>query len=202
MQSTRERIIQTLFAHPRSTIIEIAREVGINAISVRHHITNLQATDMVTAEEERHGVGRPRMVYSLTDKGMEHFPTSYLRLTNNLLYQLKQSIAPEEIKVIFKKMAEKTASEYQSSIENLGMEQKLDILKQVMQKEGFNINWRPSGDHYIIDEIACPYFRVGIIHPEVCVFDKTLIANILSLPTDKITTEHISEAICSFIITP
>lgn len=202
MQSTRERIIQTLSAHPRSTIIEIAREVGINAISVRHHITNLQASDMVSAEEERHGVGRPRMIYFLTDKGMEHFPTSYLRLTNNLLYQLKQSISPEEIKIFFQKMAEKTANDYKSSLENLDFEQKLDILKEVMQKEGFTINWKPLGDHYVIDEISCPYFRVGKMHPEVCVFDKTLIANILSIPTDNIKTQHVSEAICSFIITP
>jgi len=202
MQSTRERIIQTLSVHPRSTIIEIAQEVGINAISVRHHITSLQASAMVAAEEERHGVGRPRMVYYLTEKGMEHFPTSYLRLTNNLLSQLKQSISPEEITVLFRKMAYKTAGEYKSSLENLGLEQKLEILKEVMQKEGFNIRWRPSDDHYIINEISCPYFRVGKLHPEVCVFDKTLIADILSIPTDRIQTQHISDAICSFIITP
>ena len=201
MQSTRERIIQTLSIHPQSTIIEIAQEVGINAISVRHHITSLQASDMVAAEEERHGVGRPRMVYYLTDKGMEHFPTSYLRLTNNLLYQLKQSVSPEEITILFQKMADKTAGEYKPSLENLSLEQKLEILKEIMHQEGFTIEWRASGDHYVIDEISCPYFRVGKIHPEVCIFDKTLIAKILSIPTDRIQTEHISEAICSFVIT-
>ena len=32
-------------------------ELGINAISVRHHLQNLQAEALVAAEEERHGVG-------------------------------------------------------------------------------------------------------------------------------------------------
>ena len=202
MQSTRERIIQTLSLHPHSTIIEIADEVGINAISVRHHITSLQASDMVAAEEERHGIGRPRLVYYLTDKGMEHFPTSYLRLTNNLLSQLKQSISVEEITDLFQKMADKTVSEYKPSLENLDLEHKLEILREVMQKEGFTIKWQAYGDQYIINEISCPYYRVGKVHPEVCVFDKTLIAKVLSLPTDRIQTKHISEAICSFVITP
>ena len=85
MKSTRERVLQTLSSHPRSTIIEIAKEVGINAISVRHHLTSLQASSLVASEEERHGVGRPRMVYFLTENGLEHFPTGYLRLTNNIL---------------------------------------------------------------------------------------------------------------------
>ena len=78
MQSTRERILQYLQKKPRSTINTLAEAVGINPISVRHHLTNLQIEGLVMAEEERHGVGRPRLVYLLTEHGMEHFPTRYM----------------------------------------------------------------------------------------------------------------------------
>jgi predicted ArsR family transcriptional regulator len=47
---------------------------------------------LIAAEEERHGVGRPRLVYSLTEDGMEKFPTKYLRLTTRLLAQMKESM--------------------------------------------------------------------------------------------------------------
>jgi DeoR family transcriptional regulator, suf operon transcriptional repressor len=63
MNSTRDRILQTLLNRPRSSINELAQAVDINAISVRHHLTNMQADGLVAAEEERHGVGRPRLVY-------------------------------------------------------------------------------------------------------------------------------------------
>lgn len=85
MKSTRDRILQSLLHHPRSTINVLAGEIGINPISVRHHLTNLQAEGLIKAEEERHGVGRPRLAYSLTEDGMERFPTRYLRLTTRLL---------------------------------------------------------------------------------------------------------------------
>ncbi len=65
MTSTRERVLQTLLTSPRSAINDLALAVGINGISVRHHLTNLQADGLVTYEEERHGVGRPLMVYLL-----------------------------------------------------------------------------------------------------------------------------------------
>ena len=57
-KSTRERVLQTLLTNQRCTINEIADAVEINPISVRHHITKLQADGMVDSEEERHGVGQ------------------------------------------------------------------------------------------------------------------------------------------------
>jgi DeoR family transcriptional regulator, suf operon transcriptional repressor len=200
MKSTRERVMQTLSSHPRSTILEIAAEVGINAISVRHHLTHLQANGLVTTEEERHGVGRPRMVYLLTENGMEHFPTGYLRLTGNLLDHLKQSISPDKLDDIFKNMADKLTSEYKPSLSHLNLEQKLELLTQVMAKEGFNIEWKRSGDQYEIREISCPFYRIGKSHPEVCLFDRTLISNILSIPAEKIQTQHLADALCTFIV--
>ena len=89
MKSTKDKILQTLLRKPKITINALAEAVGINAISVRHHLTNLQMEGLIAADEERHGVGRPRLVYSLTEDGMERFPTKYLRLTTRLLAQMK-----------------------------------------------------------------------------------------------------------------
>ena len=47
MKSTRERILRSLLHHPRSTINVLADEIGINPISVRHHLTNLQAEGLI-----------------------------------------------------------------------------------------------------------------------------------------------------------
>jgi len=68
-KSTRQRVLQTLLSRQRCTINELAEAVDINPISVRHHITKLEAEGLVTSEEERHGVGRPRRLYFLTEEG-------------------------------------------------------------------------------------------------------------------------------------
>ena len=84
-KNTRERVLRTLLARERCTINELAEAVEINPISVRHHIVKLEAEGLVTSEEERHGVGRPRRLYFLTEGGHEQFPTRYIRLTMRLL---------------------------------------------------------------------------------------------------------------------
>jgi predicted ArsR family transcriptional regulator len=200
MKSTREKVLQTLVSNPRSTILEIASEVGINAISVRHHLTSLQAASLVSAEEERHGVGRPRLVYFLTDRGMEKFPTRYYRLTNNLLTEMKASMPESEVKNIFRKMADKLSEDYRPAFEALKFEEKLALLKNVMAKEGYNLTVSKIGNKYQLNEISCPFYQIGREHPEVCLFDKTLIARLLSIPEDQVVHIHNKENQCAFQI--
>jgi predicted ArsR family transcriptional regulator len=101
MKSTKDKILQTLLRRPKITINELAESVGINPISVRHHLTNLQMEGLIAADEERHGVGRPRLVYSLTEDGMERFPTKYLRLTTRLLAQMKETMPAPMVSKLF-----------------------------------------------------------------------------------------------------
>jgi DeoR family transcriptional regulator, suf operon transcriptional repressor len=200
MKSTRERILQTLLNHPTSTIINLAAAVGINAISVRHHLTSLQAEGLVTAEEERHGVGRPRLVYSLTEKGLEHFPTRYLRLTNRLLDQMKESLPPAAISRLFTSMAEEIASDYAQQVKSLSVEGKLDFIKDILAQEGFSVEWERQGNEYHIHEITCPYYHVGQSHPEVCTVDQTLISEVLSIPAQKINCVLSGDSHCTYVI--
>ncbi|MRS05708.1 ArsR family transcriptional regulator [bacterium] len=201
MKSTRDRILQTLLTNPTATITELAEAVDINTISVRHHLTNLQAEGLIQASEERHGVGRPRLVYSLTDTGLEKFPTRYMTLTNRLLEQLKSTLTQEEINELFVRMAKSLASEHLERIKKLPIEQKLDAIRKSLGDEGFMIEWQKIGDDYQIIEKACPFYHVGQSHPEVCVMDQTLISTMLSIPTDKVQCVLSGDVHCTYLIT-
>lgn len=201
MKSTRERILQTLLNHPQSTIQDLANAVGINAISVRHHLTSLQAEGLINAEEERHGVGRPRLVYVLTEKGLEHFPTRYMRLTNRLLDQMKEALPPAAIHKLFTQMAEDIAADYVEQIKPLSVEEKLEFIKDLLDQEGFSVEWERQGENYLIHEISCPYYHVGQVHPEVCTVDQTLISEVLSIPAHKINCLLRGDSHCTYVIT-
>ncbi len=200
MKSTRDRILQTLVSQPRSTITDLARAVEINAISVRHHLTSLEAEGLISAEEERHGVGRPRLVYFLTEKGLERFPTRYFRLTNRLLDQIRDTLPGETVQKLFVQMANDVASKYISRTQNLPIEEKLELLKEVLAQEGFVVEWEKKADQYQIHEVTCPYYHVGQSHPEVCSIDQTLISSMLSIPAEKIHCVLRGDANCTYVI--
>lgn len=200
MKSTREQILQTLLRRPRSTINELAEAVGINPISARHHLTNLQVEGLVDAEEERHGVGRPRLVYFLTENGLERFPTRYLRLTTRLLAQMKETLPSPVVGQLFKEVAAGLAEEHQEQLKGLNMEERLETVKELLAAEGFVVEWEKKGSEYHIHEITCPYLQVGQAHPEVCAVDQTLISKMLALPANKIQCILSGAAHCTYVV--
>jgi predicted ArsR family transcriptional regulator len=200
MKSTRERILQTLLRRPRTTINELAEAVGINPISVRHHLTNLQVEGLVEAEEERHGVGRPRLVYFLTEDGLEHFPTRYLRLTTRLLAQMKEKLPGAVVGELFREVATGLADEHREQLKGLSVEERLETLKDLLAEEGFVVEWEKQGSDYLIHEITCPYFQVGQVHPEVCTVDQTLISKMLAVPANKVQCILSGAAHCTYLV--
>ena len=200
MKSTKDKILQTLLRHPRVTINELAAAVEINPISVRHHLTNLQMEGLIEAAEVRHGVGRPRLVYSLTQDGMERFPTKYLRLTTRLLAQMKETMPAPVVAKLFNQIAEDLASEYSSQIQGLSMEERLEFVKELLAQEGFTVEWEKKGSEYQIHEISCPYYQIGVAHPEVCTVDQTLISKMLALPANKVQCILDGGSHCTYVV--
>jgi DeoR family transcriptional regulator, suf operon transcriptional repressor len=200
MSATRNKILQTLLKKPKSTINEMAEAVGINPISVRHHLTNLQMEGLVEAQEERHGVGRPRLVYLLTSEGMEQFPTRYLQLTKRLITQMKESMPPETVSTLFGQIADNLVSQYEHDVKGLSMEARLDFVKDLLAQEGFTVEWEKKDDSYQIHETSCPYYQIGIAHPEVCTVDQTLISKMLALPVNKVQCILDGSAHCTYVV--
>lgn len=200
MKSTRDRILQTLLRRPRLSTNELAEAVGINPISVRHHLANLQFESLVTAEEERHGVGRPRLVYLLTEEGMEKFPTRYLRLTTRLLTQMKDKFSQPMVSEMFKELATTMAGEHAAELKNLSLEERLNFMKTTLADEGFVIEWEKNDNQYLIHEITCPYLQVGQSHPEVCTVDQTLISTMLAVPANKIQCILSGANHCTYVV--
>ena len=202
MKSTKDRILQTLLRKPRITINDIAEAVEINPISVRHHLSNLEKEGLISAEEERHGVGRPRLVYSLTEDGMERFPTKYLRLTTRLLSQMKETIPGPMVAQLFNQVAVDLADQYAADIKGLNMEERLDFVKELLAQEGFTVEWELKDGQYEIHEISCPYYQIGVAHPEVCTMDQTLISRMLAVPANKVQCILNGGAHCTYVVQP
>lgn len=186
MKSTKDRIVEHLLKFPRSSINNLADAIGINAISVRHHLTNLKSEGLIEAEEERHGVGRPRLVYFLTEKGLESFPTCYLRLTNLLIEQLKDILSEEQMQKLFSEIAKKLSQDFVERSIGLSLIDRLPILTELLVEQGFLVDWEKKDEAYLVREMTCPFQQISQFHPEICKIDTILISSVLGVPEDKI----------------
>lgn len=200
MKSTREKILRTLLLSPESTINELAEAVGINGISIRHHLTSLEADDLVFSSEERHGVGRPRLIYSLTDKGVEKFPTGYLRLTKRVISAIKENMSSTEIASLFGSVGTEIARSYGEDLKKKPIKDRLKILKKIMTHEGFIFEYKKNKTAYTLTIYSCPYNQIIGQYPELCNVDYQLISTALSTRIEIKTCILNGDAYCSYCV--
>lgn len=182
MKSTKEKILTTLLNNQNATIADLAEIVGINGISVRHHLINLQAEALVASEEQRHGVGRPRFTYHLTDMGIEKFPSNYLRLTDHILDELKRTFSDDELAEIFTRIGLDLAKKHRVSDDSMPISEQLEVLSNSLAEEGFHLSWVENDGTFTLTNQNCPYHNVAVTHPEICHIDHVMFANIFTKP--------------------
>lgn len=195
---TRDTILRTLRARGKCSVNALAETSGVSPVSVRHHLSNLQAENLISVEVERHGVGRPRQLFSLTETGLDLFPNRYVRLTNRLLDELKESTNPETIEALFSGVATTMAEDIGRQLDGLPLSERLARMIELLSEEGFEAEVEHLDRRVIIRELSCPYFRIGRKHPEVCTVDQAFIASALSLPVERISCLLHGADTCTF----
>jgi predicted ArsR family transcriptional regulator len=201
MNKTRDQILEILLKRQRCTINELAEIVEINPISVRHHISKLEAQGKVSSEEEKHGVGRPRRVYFLTNTGMEQFPHRYLTLSIRLLEQLKETLPKATVKKLFKEIAADMVNDHTTQVDlsQLDLSERVTLISRLLQNEGFTIEVASNDHGFEIKETSCPYKHVGVEHPEICLVDETIIEKVLAVDIQKTHCVLNGDPYCAYL---
>jgi DeoR family suf operon transcriptional repressor len=199
-KETRHTVLRTLQSQGKCTVKDLARAAHVSPVSVRHHLTNLQAEGLVAVEEVRHGVGRPHHLFSLTEKAVELFPARYYRLANRLLGEMKDWLPSGSVDVLFDHMAEDMADHLRQQLAGMPLESRLLRLAELLGEEGFEIEIEHNQGQILVNEMTCPYLHVGRQHPEVCLIDRKLIAAALDLPVERVAWLLEGDRHCTYAV--
>lgn len=137
MKNTKDRILNQVLLLQKASIAQLSEKLAISEISVRHHLMNLEAEGFLVSEEERHGVGRPRFIYRLTEKGYQDAPNDYLRLSDQVLTTMKRVLGTDTILELFKQIGRDLAENYTSSLTSPNRDQNLEQAASLLIQDGF-----------------------------------------------------------------
>ncbi len=200
-EPTKEKIFQALRSKGQMTVSELADAFQITPIAIRHHLTSLQTEGMVEVREERHGVGRPRQVYKLTPNAMDRNTSRYYQFTNLLLDQLKEHLSPEMVDKLLLEVASSMAGDWKKELDALPFPRRLDRLVELLTQEGFVARVEPSGPgRYCLTELACPYSRISLTHPEVCALDASMLSRALGTDVERTSCIRSGSDSCTYSI--
>ncbi len=204
MQSTRQEILEILKEEGQATVEDLAERLELTPMTIRHHLNVLQAQNLVVASKVRRSkkVGRPRLVYTLTDAADDLFPQSYGQLARYLVSEVKDTMGEEEADAIFRRVAVRMAEDGPRLDESQSFEAQLAQVVDFMEGLGFISRWEKTDEGFIMTNINCPYRIVTRSHDEVCLMDTEILSNLLGVVPQRISSMHEGDSACSFLLVP
>jgi len=190
MQSTRQRVLSALWQGRSMAVDELASQLGLSPMAVRHHLNILERDGLVQSfPEPRGGVsGRPRLLFEVTTSGAESFPSHAVRLAHALLYEVGALTEPALRDTLLRGVAGRLTAGF-TPLATVAPERRLDQMVTFLNNMGYDARWVPDGEvagNYLVTIVQCPYQPLAGRHPEVCVVDEELLARLSQASIERI----------------
>jgi DeoR family suf operon transcriptional repressor len=204
VQSTREHILNILKEHGQATVDDLSQELGLTAVTVRHHLDILRGEGLIASPliRRRKTPGRPQYVYTLAEKAASFFPKRYGQLTNLILDELRSHLSPAEMDQLMKNIGERIASRADLSRKD-GLEIRLIAVTDFLNGLGYMARWEQQADgDYALHVANCPYEEVAHQDHQICTIDMTLLTHLLGTSPQRVSWSVQGDQDCSYLIHP
>ncbi len=179
MKNTKRKIFETLAVTRQATISKLAEQLELNPITVRHHLLNLEREGLITSSEQRHGVGRPHLVFQLTGDGQQAKKSNYHNLAHQLLSSVEETFGQDSSVALLETIGKKMAQSFEGLPSKEQLPDYLDEFCDLMAAEGFNLDWEMKENRVYLHNSSCPYHHLNQTHPEICAIDRAFFTQVL-----------------------
>jgi len=200
MQPTRQQIIDYLRRQGRATVKELDVYLNLTSTGVRQHLTVLEREGVVEAHEERGHVGRPALVYHLTEKGDALYPKNYDQLANVLVEATRELAGAEALQALLRQAAIRFAEPYKERIEGKSLPERVREATQIIQDRGFLADHAQDDGDWLIRQYTCPFPKVARQNSCVCSLDVEFIRQLVGADARLSTSLLRGDHACTFRI--
>jgi len=170
-------IIKLLYRKPMS-VEEIAEKLGLQPITIRHHLQSLVEAGFIEASEERAGsVGRPKIYYKMVrEPPLVSYPKRrYLMLNNFIINTMRYVLGEDQAKKILRKagheMGENTTKrlELEHEIKDWNVKTYQEFfVRGYLEKMGAEPEIAEVNDKKIVYRLHnCLFFEMAVKMPEI-----------------------------------
>lgn len=205
METTRDQILRIVRGHREATVSQIAETMGLTHQAVRRHLDGLRADGLIEARLERHGVGRPSMLFSVTDRGDETAGHTYLQLLSRLFRHIEKEPEGERkqmLEEMFSGIAQEVAAEHVSEVRGQTLDERVAQVTRALEGEGIADGWRKDGDVFHIHNGECPYIRLAALSDAPCRSDRQSIELLVGAAVEQTRRIVDGAPLCEYVIRP
>ncbi|MCH7699035.1 MAG: helix-turn-helix domain-containing protein [Chloroflexi bacterium] len=202
MQATRQQILDYIRRQGRATVKDLDSFLSLTSTGVRQHLTVLEREGLVTAHEDRGRVGRPALVYKLTEKGDALYPKSYDQLANVLIEEVRELAGSQALQTLLRRVASRFAEPYKERLEGRPLSERVLEASQIIQERGCLTECSQDGDDWLIKQYTCPFPNVAGQNSCVCSLDVEFVRQLVGADARLTTSLLRGDDACTFRIRP
>lgn len=187
-----EQALWILKTRGPQSVQHIAQELNITTEGARFHLLKLEKKDLVQAEARAEGRGRPKKIWSLTDKGNARFPDTHSLLTVQLIQNVRENLGEESLETLIDAHEQNTLERYKKEIDQSdSLEKKIQILCDIRSREGYMAEYRKEDDAWLLIENHCPICVAAKTCQGFCRSELSIFRQILGDDVQVERVEHI-----------
>jgi predicted ArsR family transcriptional regulator len=202
MQATRQRILEILKEHHTATVEELADELELTPVTIRHHLDILRSEGLVQAPQvkRRDTPGRPQHVYALTEAAGAYFPKNYAGFTDMMLREMRDQVEPEKMRSILDGVATRMVNKAPSAPATEALPQRMDRVVKFLNTQGYDASWEATEGGCLLHAHNCPYHDVARENVEPCVMDASLITQMAGVSPQRVQWAFSGDNRCTYFI--
>lgn len=188
MNATQEQILLNIKLKGPQSVTDLAKITGITNEGMRQQLEKLEKEHFVESKPTVRGVGRPTILYNLSQKGLARFPDSHAKLAVQMLESIREVLGQDALDRIVEYKKEVDLAKYSDALYGQDtIEGKLESLTSIRSKEGYLAEWEKEDNGYNFIENHCPICAAASKCQGFC---QAELENIQKLLGEKISVER------------
>ena len=187
------RVLYALKSTGPQSADAIARRLRVTIVAARQQLGRLLDKGLVTFEDHREGVGRPKRIWSLSEAGHAHFPDSHATMTVDLIQAISTAFGPEGLDRVIAEREKATRQIYAERVRTgRSLAERVKLLADQRSEEGYmaEVKRLPDGALMLMEN-HCPICVAAKACQGFCRSELTLFRDVLGQDARVEREEHI-----------
>lgn len=192
MRSPVDHLLLSLKTRGAQETRALAGQLGVSRQAALQALERLAAEGLVTHVDQKRGVGRPRRLWSLSEKGHARFPDTHAQLTLEMLDAVRAEFGEAGIDKLIARRERAAEVAYASALAPAeGLEARIARLAELRAAEGYMAEWRKVGNGWLLIENHCPICAAAAACQGFCRAELALFQAALGDGVSVARTDHI-----------
>jgi predicted ArsR family transcriptional regulator len=178
-KSQRLEIINRLKRTQGLSVTELAEQLGMSYMGVKQHCVDLEREGYLDTWRRAKGIGRPEMIYRLTERVHDLFPCASNSMTITLLENAKALYGPAAAEKLLFSVFQKKAEAYKTKLRGETIAERAGKLTRVRDAEGHMAEIEHDAAVIRIVEHHCPIHDLLKAFPIVARLEAELFTRVL-----------------------